>query len=440
MTSSRDGNEAERSDSQIETDCKDILLSSMGVWPEGKQRKPLSYTLGEEKRTSLFSAFGLWQLLDEADRPTEIWFLLTAQARDTQWEEIQKEADRLGVAVKAIDLSDDMDDTRGFLEQTASAIPEGCRLTLNVTEGLRHHAFLFYALALYLTSFRQIEIQGAWYCRMETENWDDPKPLVDLKPTLDLAHWFHALAVFRETGSMRILAEQVDDKKAKQALNDYSSFFLTGMPIEASSQASLILKQLETNASVLPNIPLVEEIRNRIVEELRPLAGPTIEDDRKKGLPLDQEELERQATYIDRYLATGQLNLAFGLMREWLVSFVIHSKETDNDWLHHKKGRMPVEHNLGGMLALLQDKENPVRGSMTDKQKEWAKLWNDITSTRNALQHHGMKPESFKPDSKVIKRLRQTWDQVKTWTSPPLFGGGQGRLLICPIGMTPGVL
>ena len=45
----------------------------------------------------------------------------------------------------------DHDDTRQFLEIAADRIPSHCRLSLDVTQGLRHHAFLFYALALYLS-------------------------------------------------------------------------------------------------------------------------------------------------------------------------------------------------------------------------------------------------------------------------------------------------
>ena len=34
----------------------------------------------------------------------------------------------------------------------------------------------------------------------------EPRPIVDLRPLLELPEWFHAVAVFRETGSTGPLA------------------------------------------------------------------------------------------------------------------------------------------------------------------------------------------------------------------------------------------
>ncbi|MFW6106645.1 MAG: hypothetical protein ACOC8H_00645 [bacterium] len=119
------------------------MLSSVGT----SGPKPLSYAYAGAEREAKFSAFGLWKLLPESDRPNEILFLVTPQAKRAAWHDIENEAATLGITMAPIDLpSDSADDTRQFLEIAAEKIPSRCRLTLNVTEGLRHHAFLFYAL------------------------------------------------------------------------------------------------------------------------------------------------------------------------------------------------------------------------------------------------------------------------------------------------------
>ncbi len=429
----------------------------MGVWPEQKPRTALRYQLGEAERASYFSAFGLWQLLEKRDLATEIWFLLTPKARETQWQEIRCEASRVGVAVQAIDLTGDMDDTYDFLEQTANRIPKGCQLTLNVTEGLRHHAFLFYALALYLTAFRDVRLEGAWYCRLETENWNDPKPLIDLKPILDLAYWFHALVVFRETGSLREVARRLTDEDVKERVDQLSTLFLNGMPLEAGNKAARILAFVSQHAMVT-DVPLAEQLQDVIIDSIRPLAGVAFEpqpkksqaDTSKKALPLNLDELRRQAKYIQSYFDTGQLNLAFGLMREWVINWIAFQRKQTSNWLD-RPTREKIERNLGGLAEVLKAKDPAdakrklykhaaVRKQLTESQKVWGKRWNTVCDLRNALQHHGMKAGVFEPHRGDIQRARSDWEQWEQWETPPEFGGGHGRLLICPIGKTPGVL
>ncbi|MFG0262621.1 MAG: hypothetical protein ACF788_09550, partial [Novipirellula sp. JB048] len=347
---------------------------------------------------------------------------------------------------RCIDLVGDADDTNAFLETAAANIPEGCELTLNVTEGLRHHAFLFYALALYLTTFRQVTIRGVWYCRLETgsQDQDDSKPIIDLKPVLELAHWFHALAVFRETGSMRQIAGLVTDRGIQNQLNELSQFFMNGMPVETGLSANRLLAM---NRAVLPDhLPLRAEIELELKAEIQPLAVATPEHQptkkaSKSDLVLTSAELERQATYIDRYLRTGQDNLGFGLMREWLVSYLAFHDEAGDGWL--KKGaRSKYERALGGLDIVHRNRARwpEVRALLDDSQQEWAQRWNRVTSVRNALQHHGMDAQEFKPANKGIQKTKADWRARERWAPFPPSGGGHGRLLIAPIGNTPGVL
>ncbi|MDA1230647.1 MAG: hypothetical protein O2856_07730 [Planctomycetota bacterium] len=419
-----------------------ILLSSMGVRPS-----EATYTLAGVERTSRFSALALWELIPEANRPTEIWFLLTPQAEAGCWEAIQQDAATLGIAVEPVRISaDSADDTREFLEATARSIPQGVQLTLDVTQGLRHHAFLFYALALYLTEFRGVSIRGAWYCRMETEEREAPKPVIDLKPVLDLARWFHALAVFRETGSLREVGQLMDPGETRSLVDDLSFFFLNGMPLEAGNAASRLI-QAADGRQLPADLPLASELQELILAEIRPLAGPTFVanpksgETAKKAVPLDDEELQRQAEFIVRYFRTGQHNLGFGLLREWIVNRLVDQNSASTAWLE-RVTREQVERALGGLGIVIRNKavHQPVRDLLTDQQQEWAKRWNSVCDIRNALQHHGMKPAVFEPHRGDIAKAVKDFDGREGWSEPGQFGGGHGRLLICPIGLTPGVL
>ncbi|TWU17950.1 TM1812 family CRISPR-associated protein [Allorhodopirellula heiligendammensis] len=428
--------------SDVATD-RHILLSSVGVL-RSPERSAITYSRGNVEADAKFSFHGLWKLLPVEEQPSELAILATPQARESSWKEIQEESAKLDLKTRCIDLVGDADDTNAFLETAAANIPEGCDLTLNVTEGLRHHAFLFYALVLYLTTFRRVRIRGVWYCRMETENRDDSKPIIDLTPVLELAHWFHALAVFRETGSMRQIAGLVADRGIQRQLNELSQFFMNGLPVETGLTATRLLA---IDRPVLPShLPLRSEIERELKDEIQPLAAALPENQSinkvmKGDVVLTRTELERQATCIDRYLRTGQDNLGFGLMREWLVSWLAFQDNAGGGWLK-KESRGKYEQALRG-LDIVHRGRAPwpeVRALLSDAQQEWAQRWNRVTSARNALQHHGMDAQEFKPDSKGMRKAKEDWWERENWASLPPSGGGHGPLLIAPIGNTPGVL
>lgn len=419
-----------------------ILLSSMGL-----QARGTSYIFNGQTQPSRFSALGLWALLPEDQRPNEIWFLLTSQACAACWDSIQEDATKLGIPVTRVLIAGSAaDDTREFLEATARSIPSGVSLTLDVTQGLRHHAFLFYALALYLGEFREVHIKGAWYCRIETPNPNDPKPIIDLKPVLDLARWFHALAVFRETGSLREVGRLMDSGEARSLVDDLSFFFLNGMPLEAGNAASRLI-QTAVSSPLPADLPLASELQELILAEIRPLAGPTftanpkVGEAAKKSLSLTDSELQRQSEFIQRYFRTGQHNLGFGLLREWIVNRLVNQHSASSGWLE-RVTREQTEHALGGLGIVLRNKQDhqPVRELLTDQQREWANRWNSVCDIRNALQHHGMKPAVFEPHRGDIAKAVNDFDRRDEWAKSDRFGGGHGRLLICPIGLTPGVL
>jgi len=142
----------------------------MGAGNPGRPPVSSRYSLANGECEYRCSAVALWKLLPVERRPGEIWYLLTPEARECAELHILDEARQADVPVQFIDLrgNETPDDSRAFLEIVAERLPQGCRLTLDVTRGLRHHAFLFYALALYLSEFRDVTIDGAWYCRWET--------------------------------------------------------------------------------------------------------------------------------------------------------------------------------------------------------------------------------------------------------------------------------
>ena len=417
-----------------------ILLSSMGAsgprdsmyFFESEGRCQTSPTMV----SSAFSATALWQLLPQDKRPDEIWFLLTPKAKKVAWDGIETEGKKIGVPVKPLLMKggDSANDASLVLETTAQELPEGAALTLDITQGLRHHAFLFFALALYVSKFRDNHLEGVWYSRMETDDRGDPKPVIDLKPVLDLANWFVALSEFQDTGSLRALSRLVPEAKVGKLFAKLSHEFLTGLPVEAGITAGQVVALLDSDSFRLAGIPLEPQVRELIQSEVKGLASSY---KKKSDYRLDQDELDRQAKFIDRYLDTGQDNLAFGFMREWMVNHGLAKDGAEGDWLSLKR-RSRAEGQLGCLTNLLAQKGDPNKDRISEQLKKQAQLWGNLGEIRNALQHHGMRPDGI--PCKPALKLRKEWESREDWSELPAFGGGAGTLLICPLGNTAGVL
>ena len=449
-----------------------ILLTSLGVRP-----LETKYQWGERTVTASFTPLALVQLLEESQRPNRVVAVVTQEAKVKTWP-LFKEGihQKLGFMPKEIDIpaGNSSDEIRQILESVAARVPEGADLTLDVTQGLRHFPFIFYALALYLKSLRNVKIRGAYYGMIEGLSKDAPKPIIDLQPLLNLPEWFYAVRMFRDLGTtspiaglLQPLAEapqqeriragktgqerrhntrQVD--KAVNALKDQAFAYESALPLELGKASRLLIEPIKALGTMgfddLP--PLAEELTKDIasVAKKSALADNLERLERARGqwktrVLLDEAELERQAQMIDLYFKRDQLSLAIGLMREWVISWVIlKSGETDG-WLKFDK-RQRWERRLGALRVSARDRD-PASNDIKDQQKIGT-FWKQLTEgLRNALHHHAMREKALEKPPSSLKEIRQFWKQLKAdkINLPELEGGG-GRLLLSPQGTKPGVL
>jgi len=434
---------------------KHILLTSIGI----NLPRQTMYELQGAQVEGFFSPLTLWELTAEESRPDEIWFLMTPETLE-RWQQIEEEAQRLGASVHQLKIAgnEEPNDVFSFLNRVANEIPKGSRLTLDVTQGLRHHAFLFYALALYISAFREVVIDGAWYCRWEiSRDQDAPRPFIDLKPVLELARWFYSVRIFQETGFSKALATRFDALKnalpedpsrgpaanMAKKLREFSHHYESGFPLELGLAAGSLSHALEERSlDSMPglNVPLARELGDAVREAATPyrLERDGLKDGRgtggwKKQYALNKEELQRQAALIDQYLERGQFSGGIGLMREWVVSLGTLYRGDPAHWLD-RAARMKIERELGAMS------QPALRADLSDEQKGWGTFWDQLGKVRNQFAHHAMKQDMAKPES-AIENVRSFWERIKSgdhaWAP---FGGGDGRLLITPLGMSSGVL
>ena len=450
-----------------------ILLTSLGT-----QARQTKYQWEGRETTAELAPLALVQLLDPSQRPNRVVAVVTQEAEEKTWETFRKGIDlALGFEPELVQIPDGSspDEIRQILEKVARCFPKDAELTLDVTQGLRHFPFIFYALVLYLTSLRGIKVRGAYYGMMESSPRDAPKPIVDLRPLLELPEWFHAVRMFRDQGTTLPIAELLEPlgrrlekekeelfkasnhaegqerivqvKQVKDAvdwLGKHSFAYEAALPLELGRASRLLRDSIGNIASMKFDAtpPLAEELTDTIasVAEEAALTGDLA---RKKGewktkAPLDAAELERQAQMIDLYLDRGQLPLAAGLMREWVVSWAVwksgKTEETER-WLNSKVRRR-YERRLGAIGAFARDKAS------TSEQEEFGKFWNQLTDDlRNALHHHAMREKALEEPPKSLESVRCFWNRLREGEIDlPVLGSGGGRLLLSPQGTKPGVL
>ncbi len=448
-----------------------VLLTSLG-----KQAIPTKYQWGERTVKASLTPLALVQFLNPKP-PTRVVAVVTEGAKAETWPKFQQGINAtLGFDPDLVSIPDgsSSDEIGQILEQVSREIPEGAELTLDVTQGLRHFPFIFYALVLYLKSLRSVTIRGAYYGMIEGTPPSEPKPIIDLQPLLDLPEWFYAVRMFRDQGTTSPIAALIkplakrlnqqagelfrsDDRyegkerstQAKQVkapvewLEKYAFAYESALPLElgkASWGLSDSIQNLATmNFAEIP--PLADELTCAIakVADRSAFAQAPSKGDWKKTILINKKELKRQTQMIDLYLDRDQLPLAVGLMREWVVSWAMLQSGQTVDWLN-RSNRQRYERRLGALGAFARHKA--FKSIVTAEQKEFGTFWHQLTDElRNALHHHGMRKEALEDPPKSLKSVRDFWDRLKAdqidW---PLLGGGKGQVLISPQGTRPGVL
>ena len=470
---------------QKSLDKQHILLTSLGtrVFPD------TIYQWKDAKATADLAPLALMKLFDNLNLsiPNRFIAVVTEGAKNTTWP-VFRDWIRTNREIEpesiSIDDGRNSDEIRKILQSVADRqyIPEGAKLTLDVTQGFRHFPFIFYALVLYLKSLRGVNIQGVYYGMAEGIPPADPKPIIDLQPLLELPEWFHAVRMFRDQGTTKPMADLLQpladilnqetaqlfkdgskeagtklSKQAKQVrssvdgLTNYAFAYESALPLELEKAS----RGLVDSIGVLPTIdsqdlpPLVGELTKSIVSAAQETAfttPPSKKGNWKKDITLNKNELKRQAYMIDLYLERGQLSLAAGLMREWIVSWAIWKSgktEEIEHWLDNNKVRPRYERILGAIGA--SAKSGGPKLGLTLVQQKFREFWNQLTDNlRNALHHHAMRTEALEQVPTSLQNVQDFWNSLKAEglktkggiVLPPLGG----RLLISPQGQQPGVL
>lgn len=435
-----------------------LLLTSLGILA-----KNASYELDGRKYNAELAPLALYHLLPEKERFEKAVVLCTDRAKEITLPILVA---KLPIECNVVDIPDGESeiDLQEIIHRILKEVPAKCKMTLDLTHGFRSIPFLFFASSLYLSALKDVQIQKAWYGRLEKRNPDGGSPFIDLSILLEMVEWFLAVQSFKEMRNPQAMAERLKDVSKKLDQNctykrnfntlvskaeGFSQLFGAGLPLELGKESHLLRqKASELIANDLSNtaIPLAQDLLKEVALAAKPFEYSLdfdVRDQWKKKVPLSMEEIHRQERLIDSYFRAGYYNNAIGLMRELIVSRVlmIHLP-LDGDWLNFKKSRRPMEQKLGSLMHFSQEIES--KDLLDEKKQILAGCWSKIIGTRNDLHHHGMDQDDVRIEKRV-RNLKMTWDTLKNnldddrfWDTS--FGGGAGRLMISPLGLFPGFL
>lgn len=340
------------------------------------------------------------------------------------------------------------------------AIESQTRLVVDLTHGFRHQAVLTYVITLYLVSLGRVQVEHVFYGAQEQGQF------VDLTPLLVLPRLTHAVHVVRETGSTRALAQVIgdvgDDRRVKSVLDVKSALdalarqLLAGLPLEAGIEWESFERQSikPFNRSLRDQgVPLVDELLADLQDTLGSLStsvGSERRSESKRQVILDEEELRRQATLIDLLFGWEMDWAAIGLLREWLVSWVLWC-EADGaipggDWLRREQRELAAN-RLHALEAFRGDRD--LAELLSDGQRRVAEFWHSVCELRNAYMHFGMRPgwvDARKPVQgeglhRLLEQVRERWAEYRACPRLALPPDERtGRVLVSAQGLSSGVL
>ena len=433
-----------------------LLVTALGVNPQAA-----TYTFGAGEHPpqveNALAPLALVQLLPEAERPERVLALCTPEAKGDTWPTLRDGLTKLGIEATLVELGTDASDLDGFLTKVSAAIPRGsdapAALMIDATHGYRHYALLTYLAVQYLSALRKIPIASAYYGLLR-QGPDGSSPFLDLRPMLELQEWIHALRVFAEAGDATGLAELIDDGERGQepakmagALRTIAEAREAGLPLELRRESARFCttsrkpfaKALRNNGALLD-----QELWEKLDAALEPFRSTDEDkgDGWKSRVVLDRDELARQATLIDDLLERGSLPAALGLMVEWMISRVVLEHGQAARWLDYHQARRPAAGALGALMGLAKDRE--LAEGLTEDQRRLGQFWGALTELRNALHHHGMRPQPVvgKKADRAREDVGAGWEAFKDLDAalPIELDPVTTRLLVSPVGQRPGAL
>lgn len=435
------------------------LITSIGANPRYDE---VSYTLGDATRRTRFASVALAHILNL--RGGRVSVLVTEKARAQWYDALAAELAEAGLEPTLIDIPDGRS-PQEILEVFKCLVGSrrGCdqpliaetdALILDVTYALRHLPFVYQAALGYLVGLRGVEMRGIYYGAYELRD-DAGTPIIDITGQFELLEWYQALATARQSGDLRQLSAPLRKTvktlalarannpalaRVRTTIDELSNALAVGLPVEAGVAAA----DLGVAVSALSEGDERSTAAYLAVQSLiEPITQWSLSPGVQKGaVGLTEAELARQLQLADWFIEHGNIRNALTVLREWMVSYVMFTRQPNHPhWLDYGY-RHEFEQSLNALShrsRLASKGETAV--ALSPSEARISTPWDSISKLRNQIAHAGMIPT---PVSVSNERLSSILADCQALMTKPLAlpekSSRPKRIVVTPLGLSPGVI
>ncbi len=438
----------------------DTLFTVMGA----SSYEPMEYTLDVRKSQKVkYAPLALLDLLGW-NGEVEVVAFLTPTAQKTHAKPLAEEIKKRGHEFRPVCIPEGRSEREiwEIFEIISESLAGGERVVLDITHGFRSIPILMLGAVLFLKEARGVELGGVYYGAYEARDPSEGiEPVFNLTPLVEMVEWANAVRIFNKYGhadEMGKLLGRIQDQafrktgqseKPRQLKNlggcmeGLSLSLAEGLPLEAGKAAwELGMIDPEGMRKELSGFAIPgEKLAPRILDSFKDMAiaATKTKGEWKRCLKLDLEELLREARLVDWYLAQGQVGLALGVMREWMVNRVILAMGLEEHWLDYGKARKPAERRLNVLSEMHRD----YRELLTANQAEIGRWWQAVADRRNAVHHCGFRDAVVDPGD--LANVGNLWGRIKERMESEDFWDvrrpvSAGTVLLSPLGLSRGLL
>lgn len=384
-----------------------IALSFLGT---GKYSET-TYQLEEKSCKTNLMPFAVKQFF----QPQTLFVAQTKEAKDMHGKALEAVCTYTAIEIPSGKTNDELWQMFSLI---ADAIPENAHLVVDITHGFRSQPIIALAIVQYLQAAKNVKVEKIIYGAFEAKE-GDVTPVFDLTPFLVMMNWASAtehLLKFGDAQMIKLLLTEaqrenrISGLKTEQLKNlgddlaKLTNSLATVRPQESIKIAKSLSERLKAvqHDLVAPNAqplkPLIAKMESRFAK----IAV-------RESLLFTQKGFEAQAEMIDFYLKTENYSQAITLAREAVVSKVCIKKEADPI-----KNRSVAETLLN---KLAEDVRNKLK--LSKEEEQIARIWNDITNSRNDINHAGMRDEPLSSES-LIKNIQSACEKAIEFLKKPV--------------------
>jgi CRISPR-associated DxTHG motif protein len=334
---------------------------------------------------------------------------VTKKARETNFALFQQLTSQYGIELEPVDIADGQNEAELWkvFEAVIEQVCEGEEIIFDITHGFRSLPFLAFLAAAYLRTVKQVNLRAVFYGNFEASDRSvqpNRAPVIDLTPFVTLLDWMTGADQFIQTGDARRLATLLNPAKlerghAAAAANSLSSVSLAAFlcqPFTLRNEARTLSQKFSAAEPMLANTTQpFRLIQQRIMDSF---------DKFGSGSENDQfATLQAQLEMVCWYYQNNQLVQAITLAREWLISAVTHRLGLNIDL--KSEPRRTMEWAISGLGRIGREDTNRETGEKFifaaehlneygrtifdtwDDKEQLTKLWEQLSTVRNALDH-----------------------------------------------------